>query len=104
MTMKYYCENSILDEKQGPRIEGAAFFVDRVVLRFPITICLCMLAVLVFLGLQGRNFKLDASSETLVLQSDEDLRYSRLIGCRYGQREFLVLAFTPKSDLLSANT
>ncbi|MFQ6035603.1 MAG: RND family transporter [Sedimentisphaerales bacterium] len=80
------------------------FFFDRVVLRFPITVCLCMLAVLIFLGLQARNFKLDASSETLVLQSDEDLRYSRLVSSRYDQREFLVLAFTPKGDLFSADT
>jgi len=77
------------------------FFFDGVVLRYPKTVLLCLLAVVVFLALQARDFKLDASGETLVLEGDEDLRYSRLIGSRYEQAEFLVLTFTPRDDLFS---
>ncbi|MHC4528702.1 MAG: hypothetical protein ACYS29_12570, partial [Planctomycetota bacterium] len=58
----------------------AAFFFDRVVLQYPRIVILCVLAVVVFLALGAGRFNLDASAETLVLENDEDLRYSRLIG------------------------
>ena len=80
------------------------FFFDRVVLGHPGTIILCILAGVVFLGLQARNFRLDASAETLVLEDDQDLRYSRLISSRYEQKEFLILTYTPKGDLFSSDT
>jgi predicted RND superfamily exporter protein len=79
-------------------------FFDRVVLRYPKTVLLCMLTVVVFLAFQARNFKLDASAETLVLENDEALRYSRLIGSRYEQNDFLVLTFAPEDDLFSDKT
>ncbi len=82
----------------------AQSFFDRVVLQHPRTVLLCVLAAAAFLAFGARYFRLDASSETLVLQNDEDLRYSRLVASRYGQREFLVLTFTPKGDLFSADT
>jgi len=62
------------------------------------------LAIVGFLTFQARLFRLDASAETLVLENDEDLRYSRLIGSRYGQDDYLVLTYTPKDDLFSPDT
>ncbi|MHC4476290.1 MAG: efflux RND transporter permease subunit [Planctomycetota bacterium] len=82
----------------------AAFFFDRVVLQYPRIVILCVLAVVVFLALGAGRFNLDASAETLVLENDEDLRYSRLIGSRYGQRDFLILTYTPRADLFSPDT
>ncbi len=79
----------------------ALIFFDRVVLQHPRIILLCLLAIMVFLCFQAGKFRLDASAETLVLENDEDLQYSRLISSRYGQNDFLVLTFTPKSDLFS---
>jgi predicted RND superfamily exporter protein len=79
----------------------APFFFDRVVLRHPRTVILCVLAVAGFLAFQARHFRLDASAETLVLENDRDLRYSRLISSRYGQNDFLVLTYTPRGDLFS---
>jgi len=81
-----------------------SFFFDRVVLGHPWIIFFCVLAAVGFLTLQARNFRLDASAETLVLENDEDLRYARLISSRYGQHDFLVLTYTPRSDLLSDKT
>jgi predicted RND superfamily exporter protein len=77
------------------------FFFDRVVLQYPRIVIICVLATVGFLGFQARSFKLDASAETLLLENDEDLRYSRLINSRYGQQDFLILIYTPKSDILS---
>jgi predicted RND superfamily exporter protein len=81
-----------------------SLFFDRVLLQHPRTAILCMLAVVAFLAFEARRFRLDASAETLVLQNDEDLRYSRLIDARYGQHDFLVLTYTPRDDMLSDET
>ena len=56
-----------------------------------------------FLGYKTKDFKLDASAETLVLENDKDLRYSRLINSRYGENDFLFVTYTPEDDLFSDN-
>jgi len=81
-----------------------AFFFDRVVLRHPKTVILCVLIVVGFLGFGAGRFRLDASTDTLILENDEDLRYSRQISSRYGQQDFLVLTYTPGDDLFSPET
>jgi len=78
-----------------------SFFFDRVVLQYPRIILLCVLAVVGLLALKARQFRLDASAETLVLENDEDLRYAREISSRYGQHDFLILTYTPKEKLFS---
>ena len=83
---------------------GSSFFFDRVVLGHPKTVILCGLIAVGFLTFQARHFRLDASAETLVLENDKDLQYSRLIRSRYGEQEFLVLAYTPGDDLFSKKT
>jgi predicted RND superfamily exporter protein len=80
---------------------AASFFFDRMVLRYPKAIILCLLIVVGFLGYQARRFRLDASAETLVLENDESLRYSRIISSRYGQRSFLILTYNPKGAMFS---
>ena len=82
----------------------APIFFERVVLRHPRIVLLCVLAAVGLLAFGARGFRLDASAETLVLQNDEDLRYSRLISSRYGQHDFLVLTYTPRGDLFSPET
>lgn len=79
----------------------APFFFDRVVLGHPKMVSLCVLIVIGFLAFGARDFRLDASAETLVLENDEDLRYSRVISSRYGQQDFLVLTYTPVGNLFS---
>jgi len=82
----------------------AQSFFDRVVLEHPAIVIVCMLAAVVWLGLGVRHFRLDASSDTLVLDSDKDLQYTRLITSRYGEHDLLVLTFTPRDDMLSQKT
>lgn len=71
------------------------------VLRHPIITIICLLAVVGLLALGTKDFRLDASAETLVLENDKDLRYSRLIGSRYKKHDFLVLTYTPKDEMFS---
>lgn len=41
------------------------------------------------------NFKLDASADSLTLERDEDLKFSREIAKRYGSDNFLIVTFSP---------
>ncbi len=74
---------------------------DSVVLQRPRIVLLCLLAIVFFLGYQAKDFKLDASTETLIIETDEDLRYSRLIKSRYGGHDYLLLTYSPMADLFS---
>lgn len=53
------------------------------------------------LAVTATNFKLDASSDSLTLENDADLKFYRSVGKKYGGSDFLVITWTPKSDLLS---
>ena len=71
------------------------------VLNRPIWVIAILILVVGVLGFQARHFRIDASTETLLLENDTDLRYAREISKRYGVQDFLLIAFTPKSgDLL----
>jgi hypothetical protein len=79
------------------------WFFDKIILEYPKLVIICFLVVTSFLGYKTKDFKLDASAETLVLEDDKDLRYSRLIISRYGENDFLFVTYTPKDDLFSDN-
>jgi predicted RND superfamily exporter protein len=76
-------------------------FYDKVILERPGIVILCLLAVVFFLGYKAMDFKLDASTETLIIETDEDLRYSRMIQSRYGGYDYLLVTYSPKTDLFS---
>ena len=52
----------------------------------------------------GKDFQLDASSDTLLLENDPDLKYLREVSAKYESKDYLVLTYTPKNDLLSEDT
>ena len=51
-----------------------------------------------------KDFQLDASSDTLLLENDPDLKYLREVNTKYGSKDFLVLTYTPKDNLLAPDT
>jgi len=79
-------------------------FFDKVILEWPRLTLLCLLAVISFLGYKAKDFKLDASTETLLLETDQDLRFSRLIKSRYGGHDYLLMTYAPENDLFSDKT
>ncbi len=52
----------------------------------------------------AKDFQLDASSDTLLLENDPDLKYLREVNAKYGSEDYLVLTYTPKKDLLDPDT
>ena len=79
-------------------------YYEKVVLKRPWISLLFVALVLVFFGLEIRNFKLDASAESLVLEKDEALRYYRSISKIYSSNDFLIITYTPFEDILSENS
>ena len=53
-------------------------------------------------GLQ--NFKLDASSDALVIEGDEAFKVYRETGETFGNSDFLIITYTPNSDVFSAES
>ncbi|MDA9744139.1 MMPL family transporter, partial [Candidatus Pelagibacter sp.] len=53
---------------------------------------------------QSKDFRLDASSETLLIEGDPDLKYLNEINEKFGAKEFLVLTLTPKEKITSEKT
>ena len=60
-----------------------------------------ILFLLLFSFLNLSKFKLDASSDSLVLENDDDLRYYREVSSHYGSGDFLIVLFTPNGSLFS---
>ncbi len=63
-----------------------------------------MIICIAALGYQARYLEIDASAETLLLEDDKDLAFTRIVNERYGNSDFLILTYTPKGDLLADAT
>ena len=51
-----------------------------------------------------QDFALDASSDSLLLENDQDLRYYRGIRARYGDEAYLMITYTAHDDLFAPET
>ena len=67
----------------------------------PIVVLAIGLILLLISAFNIPNFKLEASSDSLVLENDDDLRYYREISNEYSTSDFLVVLFTPEKPLFS---
>ncbi len=81
-----------------------ANFYQKNVIQRPKLIFTILIICLIFFGYFSKNFRLDASSETLLIEGDPDLKYLNEITERYGAREFLVLTYTPEENMISSNS
>ena len=71
------------------------------ILKNPKSIFLILLIALISFGYYSKNFRLDASSETLLIEGDPDLEYLKEVTNRYGSKEFLVLTYTPSESMVT---
>ncbi len=76
-------------------------FYQNIILRNPKSILIILLLALFTFGYYSKDFKLDASSETLLIEGDPDLEYLKEITNRYGSKEFLILTYTPNERMIS---
>ena len=72
-----------------------------IILKNPKSIFITLLIALLSFGYFAKDFRLDASSETLLIEGDPDLKYLKEISKRYGSKDFLILTYTPQEDMIS---
>jgi predicted RND superfamily exporter protein len=78
-----------------------ASLYENTILKNPKSIFVILLITLLSFGYYSKDFRLDASSETLLIEGDPDLEYLREITERYGSKEFLVLTYTPNEGMVT---
>ena len=78
-----------------------AQFYQNIILKNPKFIFIILLISLMSFGYFSKDFRLDASSETLLIEGDPDLKYLKEISKRYGSKEFLILTYTPNERMIS---
>ena len=78
-----------------------AHLYKSIVLEKPKAILLILIIALLGFGYFSKDFRLDASSDTLLIEGDPDLKYLKEVNKRYGSKEFLVLTYTPNEKLIS---
>ena len=76
-------------------------FYNKLILGHPVGMLVFLIVLFIFFALHARDFRLDASADSLLLEDDADLKIFRALNERYKTKDFLFLTFTPKEDLFS---
>ena len=100
-----YCQNKNNFKRVSTNLKKVIQQIySRLVLSNPLIIALIMLSVLAGFAFQARDFKLDASADTLLLDDDKDLKLFRELAKRYSSKEFLFVTFNPNDGLFNKNS
>lgn len=67
----------------------------------PYHVLMTMVVLTIVAAFGMTNFKLDASADSLTLEHDNSIDYLREISQRYQHGDFLVLTYTPKTEMFS---
>ncbi len=78
----------------------ARFYLKNIIEKPKIIFSILIVAIISF-GYFSKDFRLDASSDTLLLENDPDLKLLREINDRYGAKDFLVLTYSPEESIIS---
>jgi uncharacterized protein len=74
---------------------------EKIILARPVVTLFFLSLILVGFSMGLSDFKIDASTDALLLESDKDLRSFREMGMRYKTKEFMFIAVAPRKDILS---
>jgi len=78
-----------------------AHLYQNLILKNPKFTLIILIISLLSFGYNAKDFRLDASSETLLIDGDPDLKYLQEISKRYGAKDFLILTYTPNEGMIS---
>ena len=67
------------------------------ILQYPFCILLIFSTLFIFSIYQSKNFELDASADTLLIDNDPDLIFLRELNKRYKSEEFFIITYTPNN-------
>ena len=71
------------------------------ILKNPKTVFVLLIIAILSFGYYSKDFRLDASSETLLIEGDPDLVYLKEVTERYGSKDFLILTYTPNEGMVT---
>ncbi|MDB3960294.1 MMPL family transporter [Candidatus Pelagibacter sp.] len=74
------------------------------VIKNPKTVFVLLIIAILSFGYYSKDFRLDASSETLLIEGDPDLAYLKEVTDRYGSKDFLILTYSPNEGMVSDNS
>ena len=74
---------------------------QNVILKNPKAVFTILIITILSFGYFSKDFRLDASSETLLIEGDPDLAYLKEITERYGSKDFLILTYTPNDKMIT---
>ena len=74
------------------------------VLKNPKIVFILLIIAILSFGYYSKDFRLDASSETLLIEGDPDLAYLKEVTERYGSKDFLILTYTPNEGMVTDNS
>ncbi|MDC0353676.1 MMPL family transporter [Candidatus Pelagibacter sp.] len=78
-----------------------AHLYQNIVLKNPKAIFVLLIIAILGFGYNLKDFRLDASSETLLIEGDPDLAYLKEVSERYGSKDFLILTYTPNEGMVT---
>ena len=78
-----------------------AHMYQNIILKNPKTIFILLIIAILSFGYYSKDFRLDASSETLLIEGDPDLAYLKEVTERYGSKDFLILTYTPNEGMVT---
>ena len=76
-------------------------FYQKLILKYPLSVLVILISSILIFGMNVSKLEIDASAETLLLNDDKDLAFSRTVAKRFQTNDVLILAYKPKHDLLS---
>ena len=79
-------------------------FYKNIILLNPKIILFFTLIITIILGYHATNLKIDASSNTLLLDNDKDLIFTKEVSKKYNNNNILILTYTTNDNLLSNKT
>ena len=62
---------------------------------------LVLISIFIVFSINSRNFQLDASSDSLILDNDKDLKKYREIIDTYSSRDFLIITITNNNKIIT---
>ncbi len=77
---------------------------EAIVLKRPVLILVLSLLLIGAIGYFAKDFRLDASADSLILEHDADLKYYRSVTASYGSDDFLIISYTPQQELFAPQT
>ena len=77
---------------------------QKFVLKNPQIIFVLLIVAILSFGYCSKDFQLDASSETLLIEGDPDLAYLKKVTERYGSKDFLILTYAPNEGMVTDNS